>query len=359
MENRVTRIPLRGYSTEGRSGPSGGSPLGIALAHFVVGPENYLVETAVHSVLADARASYNPVVFHGPTGTGKSHLAHGLAGAWKAQHRRQPVVVKAAIDFVRELNDAVEAQGVPEFREVFRRAAIWIIEDVERLANRPTAQGEFIVLLDEALAAGTRVVVTAATPPAAMTEIAPRLQGRLLDGLTVPLVPPELDARRAILADAAKLRGVPFSEEAIEALARGLRVTAPRLFGAVIQLETAATVRGTAVDLELARKHLARQRGSRRVELRAIAAATARHFALRMSELKSPSRRKVVVYARGVAMFLARELTGGSLNRIGEFFGGRDHATVLHGCRKTEELVKTEPTIRQAVQTVRDRLHAV
>ncbi len=359
MENRVTRIPLRGYSTEGRSAPPGGSPRGIALAHFVAGPENYLVETAVHSVLTETRAAYNPVVFHGPAGTGKSHLAHGLAGAWKAQHRRQPVVLKTAVDFAREWTYAVEAQGVPEFREVFRRAALWIIEDLERLANRQAAQAELIVLLDEALAAGTRVVVTAASPPAAIAEFAPRLQSRLLDGLTVPLVPPELDARRAILADVAEMRGIAFSEEAIEALARALRVTVPRLLGAAIQLETAAAARGTAVDLELTRKHLARLRGSRRVELRAIAAATARHFALRMSELKSPSRRKIVVHARGVAMYLARELTGGSLHRIGEFFGGRDHATVLHGCRKTEELVKTEPAIRQAVQTVRDHLHAV
>lgn len=352
MVETITRIPLSGYFGERRSG----SDRGVQLPCFLAGPENALVETAVHAILAADAEAYYPVVFYGAAGTGKSHLAHGLAAAWKAGARRRPAVLETSADFARALADAIEAQGVPEFHDRYCRAALWILEDVERLAGKPSAQAELVLLLDRVLSLGTAVVVTSAAAPGLIAGLGPRLQGRLSGGLAVGLAPPSLGTRRVLLREFAQVRGATLDEEAEEALAAGLCATAPRLFGAMLQLEAQAGARDGVIGAELARRYLARQRGCAPVELRDIAAAAARHFALRMSDLRSPSRRKVVVYARGVAMYLARELTRGSLNRIGQFFGGRDHATVLHGCRKTDELAKTEPAIRHAIQSVRERL---
>lgn len=324
----------------------------------MVGPENRLAEVAVHSVL-DGGAGDNPLVFYGPSGAGKSHLARGIAAAWKARRRRGPVVCVTAVDFARELDDAVAMQAVADFHERYGRAGLLVVEDVGQLAQRDHAQAALAVLLDALLAARVQVVLTAPAAPEQLVGIEPRLQSRLGGGLTVPLVWPGPEARLAVLRQCAELRGVGLSEAAAQALSAGLRGCVPELVGAVVQLAMAASGAGGAIDLEAAREYVDRRLGARRVELREIAVATARHFSLRLSDLRSASRRRVVVRARGVAMYLARELAGSSLNQIGSFFGGRDHTTVLHGCRRTKELLSSEPAIRQAIQQVGRRLQPV
>src|SRR5690606_21283539 len=142
---------------------------------------------------------------------------------------------------------------------------------------------------------------------------------------------------RAILRQMAQEREIPLPDAAIAMLAGALDMTAPELAGVVIDLKMRAEVDGTALDVAAVRAYLAsRERCGARVNLMDIAKATARSFSLNMSQLRSRSRRREVVTARGVAMYLARQLTDTSLAQIGVFFGGRDHTTVLHGCRKTE-----------------------
>jgi chromosomal replication initiator protein len=350
----VVNIPLVGRPIG--CCPDAGRGRGPALRHFVAGPENHLAEVAVKAVLSGAEDGYNPLVLFGPSGSGKSHLALGLADAWKAHHRRRPLVCETAVDFARQLADAIEAQAAGDFRAQRRRAGLWVVEDIERLAGKQAAQLEFVVLLDDLVASGVRVLVTAAAAPNQIAGLAARLQSRLVAGLTVPLALPGPEARLAILGQLAALRELNLLDEAAEALAAGLCGTPSQLAGALVQLEMASTAESPAIDLKAAGQYLARRQASRRVELRAIAAATARHFSLRARDLRSPSRRQVVVRARGVAMYLARELTAGSLEQIGRFFGGRDHTTVLHGCRRTEELLEKEPAIRHAIQQVRQRV---
>jgi len=307
----------------------------------------------VQSVLDGEVDGDNPLLLYGPSGTGKSHLARGMAAAWKTRRHRRPVVYAAAIDFARELDDAIEAQAVADFREHYSRAALLVVEDIGQLAGRHRAQLELVVLLDLLVGAGVQVVITACAAPEQLPDITPRLRSRLGAGLTVPLALPGLPTRLAVLRQLAEARGLKLSEAALQTLAAGLRVSVAELLGAIVQLEMTSPATGGVIGVEAARQLVERSRGSRRIELRRIAAATARHFSLRVSELRSASRRQSVVRARGVAMYLARELGGSSLNQIGSFFGGRDHTTVMHGCRRTEELLNSEPAIRQAIQQVR------
>ena len=320
---------------------------------FLVGPENRLVEVAVQSVLDGGDHGDNPLLLYGPSGTGKSHLARGIAAAWRARRHRRPIVYAAAIDFARELNDAIEAQAVADFHEYYDRATLLVMEDVGLLAGRQAVQLELVVLLDALLAADVQVILTASAAPEQLPGITPRLRSRLAAGLTVPLALPGLETRLAVLRQLAECRGLKLAEAAVQTLALGLRASVPELLGALVQLEMTASAAGGVIGVEAARQHVACRNGSRRVELGQIAAATARYFALRVSDLRSASRRRSVVRARGVAMYLARELGGNSLNQIGSFFGGRDHTTVMHGCRRTEELLNSEPAIRQALQQVR------
>ncbi len=323
------------------------------MPEFLAGPENRLVVAAVRSVLDDPPNGYNPLVFCGPSGTGKSHRARGLAAGWKTRYRRRRVVCTTAAEFVRELTDAVETQATDELRKRYRKTALLVFEDIDGLAGKYEAQEEIVHTLDALLATGRRVVVTA---PIRLSGITPRLQSRLDCGLTVPLEPPGSAARLAILRRLAGLRKIELSERAAQILADGLSVTVPELFEATAQLEIPARLHGGVIDADAAGSFLALRNDWRQARLRDVAAAAARLFALKLCDLRGPSRRRAVVTARAVAMYLARQLTQKNLEQIGRYFGGRDHTTVIYGCRKTEKLLKNDRAIRQAVRQLQEKL---
>lgn len=326
------------------------------LCGFVVGPENRLVEVAVESVLDGQPARYAPIVFCGPSGVGKSHLALGLAAAWKASFPRRPVVCTTAVDFARQLADAVETKTGDDFGTRYRQASLLVMEDLDHLAEKPAAQQELLHTLDALLDGGRRAVLTCRTAPGQQTSLSPRLRGRLAAGLTVPLAPPGPAARRTILEHLANARDIDLPKSAAQALAEGMPTAVPELRGAVLRLQMTAELAGRPIDVAMVNEHLAQRARLRAPTIDEIARATARHFSLKQSELRSSSRARAVVAARGVAMFLARTLTPCSLEQIGRYFGGRDHTTVSYGCRKTEELLESELAVRQAVLELREKL---
>ena len=165
----------------------------------------------------------------------------------------------------------------------------------------------------------------------------------------MPLALPGPDTRLAILERWSNLREVQMAESILKLLAEGLAGTVPELLGAMLQLEVPAREEGRPIDARQIREFLSQRDSTLRPKLRDIAALTARHFTLRLGDLRGSSRRRPVVTARDVAIYLCRQLTRESLSRIGEYFGGRDHTTVLHACRKTEELLQADPAIRQAI----------
>jgi chromosomal replication initiator protein len=178
----------------------------------------------------------------------------------------------------------------------------------------------------------------------------PGLQSRLHAGLVIPVALPGPAARAIILRRLAGARGIELSEPLIEFLAEKIGGAAPALDAALAELQI-----GGSMSIEAARRWLA-ARHRQDPSLHDIALATARHFSLRLGELRSAARRRALVVARGVAMYLCRSLTRLSLEQIGSYFGGRDHTTVSHGCRRTEDLLQTEPVIREAVVQLQSRL---
>jgi chromosomal replication initiator protein len=357
--NGVATIPLRGQTLHDTGG-SNDLPNGrTASDQFVIGPENRLAGVAVQSILAGPPNGYNPVVFYGRSGVGKTHLAYGLASAWRAAHRRRRVVYATAVDFARELADAIETQAVDEFRSKYRKAALLALEDLNGLtkgkSGKLSAQDELVHTLDALIDGGGWVVVTAMVAPGALSGIAPTLQSRLLGGLTVPLWPPGPEARLLVLQNLAAGQQVHLPRSVAQLLADGLSLTVPELRGALLQLDMQARAQGHAIDLETAHRFLAGRAARRLPPLKDIAAATARYFSLKLSDLRGPSRRRALVTARGAAMYLARSLTQHSLNQIGEYFGGRDHTTVMHGCHKTASLVKIDPAIRRAIEELQQQ----
>ncbi len=351
----VVSIPLPGQPPTATNGAGRGSHATVAPRRFLAGPENGLAETAIRAVLAKTHPAYNPVVFFGPSGTGKSHLSRGLANSYDDNHRRA-VVCTTAVDFAREFLDAVETQATDEFRDRYRKASLVVVEDVDYLADKEAAQRELLHTLDDRVATGRRMVLTSRVAPGRMGEMLTGLRCRLTAGLTVPLVAPQREARLAILRELAAARGLDLSADVLRVLADGSTGTVPELVGTLTELQMWEQMETSMVDAAAVRRYLARRNGASQPALTRIALLTARSFSLKVADLRSASRRRAVVTARDVAMYLARQLTQNSLQQIGRYFGGRDHTTVLHGCRQMERRLKAEPAIQQTVEQLRSRL---
>lgn len=351
----VVAISLPTSAIEADSPPAAGRVSTPSPNDFIIGPENRLVEVVFRAVLGNRCDSYNPIVLYGLSGMGKTHLARGLVDAWRMQHRRG-ALYEAAVDFARRLNDAFETNDIEDFRSRYRSPLLLVVEDVGELTTRPAAQEELLHTLDAQVELNHRVVVTSRQAPTEMLELLPGLRSRLLAGLTVHIEPPGPAAREALVRHVVAVRNFNFTEAAICALVEGMPGAPSDLIGAILQLNMAAEVDSRAVDGEDVQEYLEARRQSNSPRLRDIAVATARHFSLKISLLRSVSRRQAVVRARGVAMYLARLLTDDSLEQIGAYFGGRDHTTVLHACRKTEELLLADGSIHRAVQQLQQLL---
>ena len=322
---------------------------------FIAGDENRLACVAVAALLDDETTPYNPLTLYGPSGSGKSHLAEGLALEFERRHPQMRVVYVTAADFAREYNDSFEEQTGRAFRKRFRAARLLALDDLGQLVGKATAQQALVHALDAVLSHGGKVIVTARHAPGAMAGLLPALRSRLAGGLTVPLALPGSAARQAILREYAEKRELPLSDAAAAALAEELHVSAEELHGALVSL---AAVARDEIDAAAARRFLDARDGSPQIDLPRIAKTVAQQFGLKLADLKSPSRCRGVVLARGAAMHLARQLTDRSLQQIGAYFGGRDHTTVLHGCRRIEELLTNDATVRQAVQWAQRKLLA-
>lgn len=317
---------------------------------FIAGPENHLVELMVCRVLEGNTSEYFPIVVCGPSGVGKTHLARGIVARCKASLSNGQAVYVTAVDFARQLADAIETQTVDDFAKRCRTTPLFVLEDLQFLAGKLAAQTELVYTLDALRDAAACALVTCRLAPAALTGFLPGLKSRLVGGLSVPVLPPGREARLALLQRTTRLPG-----DAAELLADALHGPAPELFGAVNELLLSSDIEGRTIDVAAVRRFLDR-RHHPEPSIHRIALLAAKRFSVTLRDLRGSTRRRGVVAARGVAMYLARDLTGRSLREIGRYFGRRDHTTVSHGCRRVEALLQSDASLRYTVFQLQEEL---
>jgi len=328
---------------------------------FLAGPENRLVELAVHSILREEANGYNPVILYGSRGLGKTHLALGVAAEWKTRHRQKQVEGTTALEFSQELAEAIETQGVEEFREKYRRAAFVVLEDIHRLAQRRaeklSAQEELIHTFDVLIKQGTWILITSAAAPSECSGFLPAVQSRLIGGLVVPLALPSIETRLAIIQRYSLTMKMDLSKAATQILAERLHGSVSEIIQALRQLASRCVQEGTRIDIRTAKCYLASRTQRHEPSLQEVTAVIAKHFGLKMTQLCSSSRKRAIVSARDLAIYLSRCLLKSSMGEIGRYFGGRDHATVIYSCRKIDSQLKKDRVIRREVELLKEQVN--
>lgn len=327
------------------------------LSHFFAGPENRLVAfvCGTRQRIADRG---NPLLLTGPSGCGKSALAATLA-ANETEHCTTPKVLHfKAIDFARRYAEAVDGDDLDHFRHPVSEADVLWIDDVHLIADKVPAQEELAARLADRFDRSRVTILTCRRLPTEIRGFRPLLSSRMLPGLTIEVSPPGDEARRDLLRALALDAKLVIDDELLDLLAAGLPagLPAPRLSAAISHLRLWCRNAETAPTTAAVQSAIDAASTAHAPTMPAIAGAVARRFKLKMADLKGPTRRQQVVRARALAMFLGRQLTDRSLQQIGDYFGGRDHTTVLHACRKTESLLGSNPDLSRAADEVTETL---
>ncbi|MFC1689975.1 chromosomal replication initiator protein DnaA [Pseudomonadota bacterium] len=317
--------------------------------NFVQGKSNELAYAASQQVAKKPGTSYNPLVIYGSTGLGKTHLLHA---AGNLLHKRNPdskVVYLGSEQFVSEMISALRGDRIEAFKQHYRTAEALLIDDVQFFAGKERTQEEFFHTFNALLDSQQQIILTCDRYPKEVDGIEARLRSRFGWGLTVSIEPPDFETRVAILMNKAQERNVFLEEPVAYLVARRVRSHVRDLEGALNTLFANARFTGRPITESFAQEVLRElfHVHDRLITIENIQKAVAEYYKLRVSDLLSRRRPRTIARPRQVAMALCKELTEHSLPEIGDAFGGRDHTTVLHACRKIEELCDTDGRIRE------------
>ena len=356
--------PPSSISSGLKSAKTGGLQDRFTFDTFVPGPANEFAHAVARRVASWADGHFNPVVFHGPYGFGKTHLLSALA--WEAMRTapERRVVYLTAERFLSSFVRSLMERTTAAFKEELRSADLLLIDDVHFIGGKQSSQEELFHTLAALMEDGRRVVFSADRPPSALTEVDARLRSHLSAGLVCGIEPADRAMRLGILERKLQVlcRQQGFSAtlrpEVLAFLADRFTDSVRELEGALntLVVRAGAGVGGLTLDetQSLLRPHL--RGGERRVTVDDIQKATSEHFGLKQADLISERRTRSVARPRQAAMWLAKQLTTRSLPDIGRRFGGRDHTTVLHAVRRIEELRAGDPQLARDLETLMRRL---
>jgi len=317
---------------------------------FVEGRSNQLARAAAFQVSENVGgASYNPLLLYGGVGLGKTHLMHAVGNSIADRHPQLKVAYMYSQRFMEDMVRAIEQGTMSDFTKYYRSVDVLLMDDIQFLAKGMKTQEEFFHVFNRLQEDGSQIVLTCDRYPKEIEGLEERLESRFVWGMTAPVEPPELETRVAILMKKAEIEQVPLPSEVAFLIAERIRSNVRELEGALKRVIANAKFTGREISMEQVRESLrdliAIQ--DRQIGIENIQKTVADYYKIRLSDLHSKKRTRSIARPRQLAMALAKELTNHSLPEIGDAFGGRDHTTVLHGCRKIEELRESSRDIRE------------
>ena len=317
--------------------------------NFVEGKSNQLARAAARQVADNPGGAYNPLFLYGGTGLGKTHLLHAVGNGIMARKANAKVVYMHSERFVQDMVKALQNNAIEEFKRYYRSVDALLIDDIQFFANKERSQEEFFHTFNALLEGNQQIILTSDRYPKEINGVEDRLKSRFGWGLTVAIEPPELETRVAILMKKADENNIRLPGEVAFFIAKRLRSNVRELEGALNRVIANANFTGRAITIDFVREALrdllALQ--EKLVTIDNIQKTVAEYYKIKVADLLSKRRSRSVARPRQMAMALAKELTNHSLPEIGDAFGGRDHTTVLHACRKIEQLREESHDIKE------------
>ena len=307
---------------------------------LVTGRANDLARAAALQVAQNPGVSYNPLFIYGGVGLGKTHLIHALGNTVFKANPRAVIRYVHAEDYYADVVRAYQQKSFDVFKRYYRSLDVLIIDDIQFFNNKNRTQEEFFHAFNALTEAKKQIIITSDTYPKDVQGLEDRLISRFDWGLTVQIEPPELEMRVAILKKKAEVERIALNEDVAFLIAKNLRSNVRELEGALKKVLAFARFHGKEVTLEVAKEALKDllNAHNRQLTVEFIQKTVADYYKIKVADMHSKKRTRVIARPRQVAMFLAKDLTPMSLPAIGEAFGGRDHTTVLHACRTIAEL---------------------
>jgi len=322
--------------------------------NFVEGKSNQLARAAARQVAANPGRAYNPLFIYGGVGLGKTHLMHAVANTIRERNNNARVAYVHSERFVSDMVKALQHNTINEFKTAYRTLDALLIDDIQFYAGKDRSQEEFFHTFNTLLEGQQQVILTCDRYPKEVDGLEERLKSRFGWGLTVAIEPPELETCVAILMSKASTAKVELPQEVAFFVAKRIRSNVRELEGALRRVVANSQFTGRPITLDFAKEALrdllALQ--DKLVTVENIQKTVAEYYKIRVGDLLSKRRSRSIARPRQVAMALAKELTSHSLPEIGDAFGGRDHTTVLHACKRIKELRESELRMSEDYQNL-------
>jgi chromosomal replication initiator protein len=315
----------------------------------VAGKSNQLARAASLQVGENPGQTYNPLFIYGGSGVGKTHLMQSAGNMILQQQPTATVAYVRSEFFVQGFVKALQHGTIADFKLHYRSVDALLIDDIHFFARKNQSQEEFFHTFNSLLDLNRQIIMTSDRMPQEIEGLEERLVSRFGSGLTVPIEPPELETRVAILITKAEEMGITLGQEVAFFIARQIRSNVRELEGGLNRIVASMRFTGREIDLDLAKEALKDIVGfqQRMISLENIQKTVADYYKIRVSDIRSKKRTRNITRPRQIAMALAKELTNHSLPEIGDAFGGRDHTTVIHACKKVKELTNDIPQLNE------------
>jgi chromosomal replication initiator protein len=326
--------------------------------HFVVGVGNQFAQAASYAVATDPAKSYNPLFIYGGTGLGKTHLLNAIGNLAFERNPRIRICYITAEKFTNELIYCLRTNRMPDFKEKYRNVDMLLVDDVQFIAGKQRTQEEFFHTFNDLYSARKQIVVSSDKFPKEIPDLEERIQSRFEWGLVADIQAPDMETRVAILNRKAEADKIPLPQEVALFLATTIKTNIRELEGSLVRIGAHASLTRREINLDLAREVLSRliDNAEREISPDMIVKAVADFYNVKISDLRSDRKHKVVALPRQVAMYLMRSLTRCSLPDIGLRFGGRDHTTVMYAVKKIGKKVREDVSLRNTVDALRKNL---
>lgn len=326
----------------------------FTFANFIKGKSNQLAHAASSQVAENPGGAYNPLFIYGGVGLGKTHLMHAIGNVIIQSKPNAKVLYLHSERFVTDMVKALQTNNMERFKECYRTVDALLIDDIQFFAGKDRSQEEFFHTFNALLEGQQQIILTCDRYPKEVNGLEERLKSRFGWGLTVAIEPPELETRAAILISKAEQVSIDLPYDIAFFIAKRIRSNVRELEGALKRVIAHAQFTGKVISIELVRESLKDLLSlqDKLVTLDNIQKTVAEYYRIKVSDLLAKRRNRSVARPRQMAMALAKELTQHSLPEIGDAFGGRDHTTVLHACRKIVELVAKQSDIKEDHQNL-------